>query len=136
MKKFNSWLNESKFEEKNIIKEDYNPTFSNPSAANISKLKDLKVPFNRYQAKVQELQAKHVTEEGDTRSQNRANLLRLLGLLSYNKKKEFENDWNYVKSHIVDTLPKDPDDLDDNTTIDNPEKLDNFIKDDLNVDRK
>ena len=133
MKKFNSWLNESKFEEKNIIKEDYNPTFSNPSAANINKLKDGKVPFNRYQAKVEELKAKHFNDEKHDRYSNRATLLRLLGLLSYNNKKEFENDWNYVKTHIVDTFPNDPD---DNTTIDNPVELDSSVEDNYNVDRK
>jgi len=133
MKKFNSWLNETKFEGKNIIKEDYSPTFSNPSAANISKLDDLKVPYNKYKAKVQELNAKHITDGKDPKSKNRATLLRLLGLLTYDKKEDFKADWNYVKTHIIDALPNDPD---DNTTIDNPAKLDNSDEDSLNVDRK
>jgi hypothetical protein len=130
MKKFNSWLNETKFEERNIIKEDYNPTLSNPSAANISKLGGGKVPYFKYKAKVQELNAKHVADEGDPKSQNRATLIRLLNLLSYNNKKEFETDWNYVKTHIIDDISVD------STAIDNPEKLDNSDEDNLNVDRK
>jgi len=124
MKKFNSWLNESKFEEKNIIKEvDFNSPF-----ANINRLSSLeKTPLKKFQRTIQDLKEKHGSDFKSTASNNRAMLLNSISLVPYDNVDDFMRDWNYVKNHVSHT---------EDLKVDNPVELDNSIKDDLNVDRK
>ena len=128
MKKFNSWLNESKFEEKNIIKEvDFNSPF-----ANINRLSSLeKTPLKKFQRTIQDLKEKHGSDFKSTASNNRAMLLNSISLVPYDTVEDFMKDWNYVKTHISH---------EQESFIDNSTELDNSsedsIKDDLNVERK
>jgi hypothetical protein len=128
MKKFNSWLNESKFEEKNIIKEvDFNSPF-----ANVNRLSTLeKAPLKKFQRTIQDLKSKHGSNFKSTSSNNRAMLLNSISLVPYDTVEDFMKDWNYVKTHISH---------EQESFIDNSTELDNSsedsIKDDLNVERK
>lgn len=128
MKKFNSWLNESKFEEKNIIKEvDFNSPF-----ANVNRLSTLeKAPLKKFQRTIQDLKSKHGSNFKSTASNNRAMLLNSISLVPYDTVEDFMKDWNYVKTHISH---------EQESFIDNSTELDNSsedsIKDDLNVERK
>lgn len=128
MKKFNSWLNESKFEEKNIIKEvDFNSPFSN-----VNRLSTLeKAPLKKFQRTIQDLKSKHGSNFKSTASNNRAMLLNSISLVPYDTVEDFMKDWNYVKTHISH---------EQESFIDNSTELDNSsedsIKDDLNVERK
>jgi hypothetical protein len=128
MKKFNSWLNESKFEEKNIIKEvDFNSPFTN-----VNRLSTLeKAPLKKFQRTIQDLKSKHGSNFKSTASNNRAMLLNSISLVPYDTVEDFMKDWNYVKTHISH---------EQESFIDNSTELDNSsedsIKDDLNVERK
>ena len=128
MKKFNSWLNESKFEEKNIINEvDFNSPFTN-----INRLSSLeKAPLKKFQRTIQDLKSKHGSNFKNTASNNRAMLLNSISIVPYDTVEDFMKDWNYVKTHISNV---------EELTMDNPAELDssseNFAKDNLNVDRK
>jgi hypothetical protein len=126
MKKFNSWLNESNFEEKNIIKEvDFNSSY-----ANINRLSKLeKAPLKKFQRTIQDLKAKHGSDFESTTSNNRAMLLNTISLVPYDTVDEFMDDWNYVKTHIA-PKPKVA------QKIDNPVELDYSVEDNYNVDRK
>ena len=120
MKKFNSWLNESKFEEKNIIKEvDFNSPF-----ANVNRLSSLeKAPLKKFQRTIQDLKSKHGSDFKSTASNNRAMLLNSISLVPYDNVDDFMRDWNYVKTHIAHE-------------IDSPLELDSSVEDNLNVQRK
>lgn len=122
MKKFNSWLNESKFEEKNIIKEvDFNSPF-----ANVNRLSTLeKAPLKKFQRTIQDLKSKHGSNFKSTSSNNRAMLLNSISLVPYDTVEDFMKDWNYVKTHIS----HEQESFIDNSSEDS-------IKDDLNVERK
>jgi hypothetical protein len=128
MKKFNSWLNESKFEEKNIIKEvDFNSPF-----ANVNRLSSLeKAPLKKFQRTIQDLKSKHGSDFKSTASNNRAMLLNSISLVPYDNVDDFMRDWNYVKNHVSHV---------EELTMDSPAELDgsseNSVKDNLNVDRK
>jgi len=128
MKKFNSWLNESNFEEKNIIKEvDFNSPF-----ANVNRLSSLeKAPLKKFQRTIQDLKSKHGSDFKSTASNNRAMLLNSISLVPYDNVDDFMRDWNYVKNHVSHV---------EELTMDNPAELDrsseNSVKDNYNVDRK
>ena len=128
MKKFNSWLNESKFEEKNIIKEvDFNSPF-----ANINRLSALeKAPLKKFQRTIQDLKSKHGSDFKSTASNNRAMLLNSISLVPYDNVDDFMRDWNYVKNHVshVEELTMD-------SSADLDSSSENSAKYDFNVDRK
>jgi hypothetical protein len=128
MKKFNSWLNESNFEEKNIIKEvDFNSPF-----ANVNRLSSLeKAPLKKFQRTIQDLKSKHGSDFKSTASNNRAMLLNSISLVPYDNVDDFMRDWNYVKNHVSHV---------EELTMDSSAELDrsseNSVKDNYNVDRK
>ena len=128
MKKFNSWLNESKFEEKNIIKEvDFNSPY-----ANINRLSALeKAPLKKFQRTIQDLKSKHGSDFKSTASNNRAMLLNSISLVPYDNVDDFMRDWNYVKNHVshVEELTMD-------SSADLDSSSENSAKYDFNVDRK
>lgn len=128
MKKFNSWLNESKFEEKNIIKEvDFNSPF-----ANVNRLSALeKAPLKKFQRTIQDLKSKHGSDFKSTASNNRAMLLNSISLVPYDNVDDFMRDWNYVKNHVshVEELTMD-------SSADLDSSSENSAKYDFNVDRK
>lgn len=102
MKNFNSWLNENKVEEKKVIKE--NIGFSSP-LANINKLSsDVKTPFKKYRNTIEGLKEKHVGDKSLSLKahSNRAMLLNALAMIPYEDLEEFKNDWQFVKTHVVD----------------------------------
>ena len=128
MKKFNSWLNETKFEERNIIKEvDFNSPF-----ANVNRLSSLeKAPLKKFQRTIQDLKAKHGSDFKSTDANNRAMLLTSISLVPYDTVDDFMRDWNYVKNHVSHV---------EEFTMDSPAELDssskNSVEDNYNVDRK
>jgi hypothetical protein len=128
MKKFNSWLNESKLEEKNIIKEvDFNSPF-----ANVNRLSALeKAPLKKFQRTIQDLKSKHGSDFKSTASNNRAMLLNSISLVPYDNVDDFMRDWNYVKNHVshVEELTMD-------SSADLDSSSENSAKYDFNVDRK
>ena len=128
MKKFNSWLNESKLEEKNIIKEvDFNSPF-----ANVNRLSALeKAPLKKFQRTIQDLKSKHGSNFKSTASNNRAMLLNSISLVPYDNVDDFMRDWNYVKNHVshVEELTMD-------SSADLDSSSENSAKYDFNVDRK
>lgn len=128
MKKFNSWLNESKLEEKNIIKEvDFNSPF-----ANVNRLSSLeKAPLKKFQRTIQDLKAKHGSDFKSTDANNRAMLLTSISLVPYDTVDDFMRDWNYVKNHVshVEELTMD-------SSADLDSSSENSAKYDFNVDRK
>jgi len=129
MKKFNSWLNESKIEEKNIIKEDIGLNVPS-SVANVSRLGLGKNPYNKFKRSIEDLKEKHVKDAKSTTSSasyNRSMLLNSISLLNYDDVNDFMKDWNYVKNHIIDK---------EEVIMDNPANLDNSDEYNLNVDRK
>lgn len=154
MKKFNSWLNESKIEDKNIIKE----LDITSSLQNINRLPSLeKTPFRKlgnavdnyekdnaidndekgvFGAAIEDLKNKHISNNESltkNKKEHRSMLLNCLTLIHYPTVKDFMDDWNFVKNHIS---PEQFKSSDTPNNVDNPEKLDNFAKDNLNVDRK
>lgn len=132
MKKFTSWIKESK----NIINEDVG--FETPFA-NISRVASQdKTPLRKFSNVMTALKEKHPSDsisDGRLASSNRAELLNMISLIPYPDIKSFMKDWNYVKSHIMQMDPT----ADNPSVNDSPETKDSSDAKDLsnlNVDRK
>lgn len=136
MKKFTSWIKETKNnEEKNVINE--NIGFDTPFASKSRIVSYERPVFNKFSDITNKLKQRHADDPsfGKSASSNRSQLLNMISLIPYESTQAFMKDWNYVKSHIVEIDPA-ADSTSDENSIKNQDSLGVKDFDNLNVDRK